>query len=77
MSAYRSSRALERQREAAERQLRYNLYLDDLVLNSSPEVVRRYYDTLSLSQRQRLIAQPATGRRLESIFVNLPLEPHS
>jgi len=59
MSAYRSNRALERQREATTRQGNYDLYVNDLLLGSSEDVARASFRRLSPAQQRRVLNDPA------------------
>lgn len=50
-----------KRREAAERQQRYNTYVNDVILHSDTATAQRFFLLLSPSQQRRVFADPAFG----------------
>lgn len=73
MSQHKLTRRRERQSEALTRQAAYDTYVDDLILNSSPDVAQKFFLSLSPTQQRRIFDDSRFARlswlvRLEEVM---------
>lgn len=59
MSRIRYDRQSAKRSEAKRRQANYDLYVNDLVLGSTPDVAQKFFLSLSPTQQRRIFADPA------------------
>lgn len=59
---YHRRRASKRQRESLDRQVKYDLYIDGVLLGSDRESAARFFDSLSPSQQRRVLSDPKFGK---------------
>lgn len=57
----RPDRQRQRQLDAQERQRSYNTYVNDTILESSTDVAQKFFLSLSPSQQNRVMRDPAFG----------------
>lgn len=59
---YRKRRKGECQREALDRQAKYDLYIDGVLLGSDRDTASRFFDSLSPSQQRRVLSDLKFGQ---------------